>query len=152
MASEHQGVVSITIRTATMDDAAALAELSAQLGYPATADDTVRRMARIRANAENVVFVATLPDGSVIGWLHMYLCCLVESDLYAEIGGLVVDQKHRGSGAGNLLVKHAEEWARGRNCNTVSVRSNVTREGAHAFYRRLGYKIVKTQYAFRKIL
>jgi GNAT superfamily N-acetyltransferase len=152
LASDHQGVVSITIRTAKLDDAAALAELSTQLGYPATEDDARRRMGRIGANAESVVLVATLPDGSVIGWLHAYLCCLVESDLYAEIGGLVVDQQHRGSGAGSLLVQHAEQWARSENCNTVSVRSNVIREGAHAFYLHLGYKIAKTQHAFRKIL
>jgi len=152
LASDPQGIVSITIRAATLGDAAALAELSTQLGYPTTADDARRRMARIGANAENVVLVAMLPDGRVIGWLHMYLCCLVESDLYAEIGGLVVDHRHRGSGAGSLLVQHAEQWARSKNCNTVNVRSNVIREGAHAFYLHLDYKIAKTQQAFRKVL
>jgi len=32
------------------------------------------------------------------------------------------------------------------------VRSNVTRERAHAFYGRLGYETVKTQRVFRKTL
>ncbi|HLY60474.1 MAG TPA: GNAT family N-acetyltransferase [Terriglobia bacterium] len=152
MTADQDKSPGIFVRLATIDDAAALAGLSTQLGYPTSEDDARRRMAQISGNPENVVFVVALPDGRVVGWLHAYLCHLVESDLYAEIGGLVVDQQHRRSGAGRLLMQHAEHWARGKSCKTVSLRSNVIREGAHAFYHRLGYEVVKTQSAFRKVL
>lgn len=152
MESEHHKRSGISIRLATPDDAAAVAGLSTQLGYPTSEDDARRRLSKIVGNLENVVFVATLQDGRVVGWLHAYLCHLVESDMFAEIGGLVVDHEHRRSGAGRLLMAHAEQWAVGKSCGTVRLRSNVIREGAHAFYRSLGYDIVKTQHAFRKDL
>jgi GNAT superfamily N-acetyltransferase len=142
----------ISVRLAALDDASALAGLSTQLGYATSVDDARRRMTQMAGNPESVVLVATRTDGQVIGWLHAYLCRLVESDLYAEVGGLVVDQQHRRSGAGRLLMQHAELWARGKDCKALSLRSNITRDGAHAFYMRLGYQIVKTQHAFRKAL
>ena len=152
MTPDQEQSTGIFVRLATPDDAGALAGLSTQLGYPTSENDARRRMTQISGNPENAVFVAALPDGRMVGWLHAYICHLVESDLYAEIGGLVVDQQHRRSGAGRLLMRHAEHWALGKSCATVSLRSNVIREGAHAFYRSLGYAMVKTQYAFRKVL
>lgn len=141
-----------SIRLAVLEDAAALAGLSTQLGYPSSEDEALRRLKQVAGHPENVVFVATLRDGRVVGWLHAYLCHLVESDMCVEIGGLVVDQQHRRSGAGRLLMQQAEQWARSKSCKAVSLRSNIIREGAHAFYRSLGYEIVKTQHAFRKDL
>ena len=55
-------------------------------------------------------------------------------------------------GIGKLLMERAEMWAREHGCKIVSLRSNVIRERAHAFYERLGYKHVKTQKSFRKVL
>ncbi|HEV2350275.1 MAG TPA: GNAT family N-acetyltransferase [Terriglobia bacterium] len=152
MATDHVISSGISIRPAALDDAGALAALSTQLGYPTSEDEARRRLTPILENPENVLYVAATPGGRVIGWLHAYLCRLVESDLNAEIGGLVVDQQDRRSGAGRLLMQYAEHWARSKNCKTVNLRSNIIREGAHAFYLHLGYEIVKTQHAFRKFL
>jgi GNAT superfamily N-acetyltransferase len=49
-------------------------------------------------------------------------------------------------------MQQAERWARGTGCPSVTVRSNVLRTGAHAFYQRLGYRLVKKQKVFRKRL
>lgn len=152
MASDDDKSSVVSIRLAALEDAAALAGLSTQLGYATSEDDARRRLIQVAGNPENVVFVAALREGRVVGWLHAYLCHLVESDMYAEIGGLVVDQQHRRSGGGRLLMQHAEQWARSKCCKAVSLRSNIIREGAHAFYPSLGYEIVKTQHAFRKDL
>jgi GNAT superfamily N-acetyltransferase len=43
-----------------------------------------------------------------------------------------------------------ERWARGVGCGMVTVRSNLIREGAHAFYQRLGFEVIKTQRVLRK--
>jgi GNAT superfamily N-acetyltransferase len=77
---------------------------------------------------------------------------LLVADLYAEVGGLVVDENHRGRGIGRILMQHAEQWARGRGCETVCVRSNVVRERAHVFYQGIGYDNIKTQRMFLKVL
>ena len=49
-------------------------------------------------------------------------------------------------------MRRAEEWAGEKRCATVTLRSNVIREEAHAFYRSLGFSVYKTQHAFRKTL
>ena len=69
-----------------------------------------------------------------------------------EVAGLVVDEKCRGRGIGRALMGRAESWAREHGCAMVSLRSNVIRSEAHAFYQGLGYSLVKTQHAFRRKL
>jgi GNAT superfamily N-acetyltransferase len=71
-------------------------------------------------------------------------------DPCAEINGLVVDSEVRSLGIGSALVGIAEEWARSRGCNEISVQSNVKRDGAHRFYEHHGFRHIKTQEVFRK--
>ena len=68
------------------------------------------------------------------------------------MNGLVVDEKRRSAGAGAKLLRAAERWAKSKGCKNMSVRSNVIRERAHAFYLRNGYQHYKIQKAFRKKL
>ena len=88
----------------------------------------------------------------MIGWIHAHECHTIELDPWTEIAGLVIDERHRGRGAGSILMARAEQWARDRGCCQVRLRSNVIRARAHAFYEKLGYETIKTQKAFRKFL
>ena len=49
-------------------------------------------------------------------------------------------------------MRVAEDWARSRRLSCVRLRSRVRRTGAHAFYRSVGYVLVKTQSQFQKEL
>jgi len=140
------------IRRARAEDAEAVAGLSDQLGYPTSPEEVERRLRRILGDDGHALFVAEDRDGKVIGWVHIYLCPLVEVALQAEVGGLVVDERHRGQGVGQRLLEWAEQWAAQKGCSAVTVRSNVIRERAHRFYARLGYRTVKTQRVFTKSL
>ncbi|MGB9593658.1 MAG: GNAT family N-acetyltransferase, partial [Anaerolineae bacterium] len=100
---------------------------------------------------DHAVFVAEA-EGVVVGWVHVYAVATLESPAHAEIGGLVVDEAHRGRGIGRALMERAEAWARGMGLHTVRLRSNVIRAEAHAFYERIGYAPVKTQKVFAKRL
>src|SRR5579864_3997620 len=142
----------VKIRRARRADAARIAELSAQLGYPATAQQIEARLMRLMPRSKHVLFVAEVPDGGVVGWIHASVANLVESDLRAEVNGLVVGEAHRSLGAGARLLEAAENWARRCGCRAVNLRSNVIRERAHKFYERQGYEHYKTQKAFRKTL
>ncbi len=142
----------MTIRSAVSSDADAIARLSTELGYPSSPDEIERRLSHIEKDKDHAVYVAVGLDGQVCGWLHVNVSRLVESDPEAEIGGLVVYEAHRGSGVGRLLMERAEQWARDKDLRSVYIRSNIIRKGAHAFYQRLGYSLIKSQYAFRKIL
>jgi GNAT superfamily N-acetyltransferase len=140
------------IRRAQRSDAARIAKLSRQLGYPATAAQIAQRLRGLRPAAQHAVFVADLPGRGVVGWVHVTVAHLVDSDTRAEINGLVVAEGQRSLGAGARLLEAAEEWSRKRGCRSMSVRSNVIRERAHKFYERQGYEHYKSQKAFRKSL
>ena len=68
------------------------------------------------------------------------------------LGSLVVEPAHRGAGAGRRLVAAAEDWARRAGLAALRVRSRTTRDGADAFYRRLGFRRTKEQAVFEKEL
>jgi len=142
----------LKIRPARLSDAASLADLSTQLGYPTSVPEMKRRLKSIRPKNQHATFVADDSEHGVVGWVHVSAVPLLEVDLRAEVNGLVVADGHRSRGAGWLLLDAAERWARRRRCKSMSVRSNVLRERAHLFYERHGYDHYKTQKAFRKPL
>jgi GNAT superfamily N-acetyltransferase len=141
----------LRIRRARASDVARLAELAGELGYPTTTAEMKARFRRVKPAALNAIFVAE-DGGEVIGWTHVSVSFLLEVPLRAEINGLVVSEANRSRGTGALLLEGAEAWARTKKCEGMSVRSNVIRARAHAFYERNGYEHHKTQKAFRKPL
>ncbi len=142
----------LKIRRARSGDAPRLAELSTQLGYPATEAQIRKRLRAIQPASHNAVLVAEAKDAGVVGWIHVSKEPMLEVDVRAEVNGLVVADGHRSRGAGAHLLAAAEEWARKHGCKSMSVRSNVIRERAHQFYERNGYEHYKTQKSFRKPL
>jgi GNAT superfamily N-acetyltransferase len=142
----------VGVRRARSSDAAGIAELSGQLGYPTTAKQMMARLREVLKDKDGACFVAESREGGLVGWIHVSTTPLLEVERRAEVNGLVVDESARSQGAGALLLAAAEKWARGRRCKSMSVRSNVLRERAHGFYVRNGYEHYKTQKAFRKEL
>ncbi len=141
----------LRIRRANASDIARLASLAGELGYPTTTAEMKVRFRRVKPAALNAIFVAE-SEGEVIGWTHVSVSFLLEVPLRAEINGLIVGESSRSLGTGARLLDAAEAWARARKCEGMSVRSNVIRDRAHAFYERNGYEHYKTQKAFRKPL
>ena len=142
----------ISIRPARSDDVAALAELSTQLGYPASADMLRERLARVRDHGVGEVFVAADGNDRVLGWTHVVPRLHLEEAPFAELAGLVVGDGSRGAGVGAALLSAAEQWARQNGFAHFRVRSNVVRERAHRFYLREGYLERKRQVVFDKPL
>jgi GNAT superfamily N-acetyltransferase len=141
----------LKIRRARPTDVARLAELAGELGYPTTTAEMKVRLRRVKPPALHAIFVAD-DGGEVVGWIHVGVSFLLEVPLRAEINGLVVSAATRSRGVGARLLEAAEAWARTKKCEGMSVRSNVIRERAHAFYERNGYEHYKTQKSFRKPL
>ena len=142
----------LRLRRAKSADAQQIAVLSGQLGYPATAAQMRGRLRGIKPASQHAVFVAESAKDGVIGWVHVSRDVLLESEIRAEVNGLVVAEGQRSLGAGARLLAAAEDWARKNGCKGMSVRSNVIRERAHKFYERHGYEHYKTQKSFRKPL
>jgi GNAT superfamily N-acetyltransferase len=147
----NSNATKLSIRRAKASDVARLASLAGELGYPTTTNEMKTRFRHVKPAALNAIFVA-VTDGEVIGWTHVSVSFLLEVPLRAEINGLIVSESSRSLGTGARLLEAAEAWARTKNCEGMSVRSNVIRDRAHAFYERNGYEHYKTQKAFRKPL
>lgn len=138
-------------RPARLADAAELARLAGQLGYPVDAVAMAARLESLLADPRQWVHVMD-GGGCLGGWITAERRLSLESGARVEITGLVVDAVMRRSGVGRVLLTAAENWAIGQCIDTVTVRSNVAREASHAFYLRQGYLRQKTQHVYRKLL
>ena len=137
------------LRAARMEDAAEIARLAAEWGYPTPVEAMRVRLAALLSRPEHRVSVAH--EGTLLsGWIAVERRHTLESGERIEIVGLVVDARCRGQGVGRLLAADAEQWARQQGFSAVCVRSNVLREASHPFYERLGYVRRKTQYYYEK--
>ena len=140
------------IRQMQAEDIASVADLTSQLGYPATESEIKRRYDFIKDRWDARLLVAQHAERLVVGWIHVQATYLLEADPRAEIWGLVVSEAARGTGVGRGLVEAAEEWALRLGLDVIGVRSNVVRDRAKGFYEHMGYAVTKTQNAFRKQL
>jgi predicted N-acetyltransferase YhbS len=143
---------SLHVRTIAQEDSAAVAELSVQLGYEATATETEERIVALLLNAENQVALVACVGGDVVGWIEASIVRHLQSEPHALIGGLVVKDGVRGLGVGKRLCAEVEAWTKNKGLTVVRVTSRSTREGAHRFYLREGYKQTKTSAVFEKVL
>jgi GNAT superfamily N-acetyltransferase len=139
-----------TLRRAVSSDAAALARLTTQLGYPVSDSTIAARLARMVARSDDCVLVAEDAKGQLLGWIHGFVIQLLESEYRVEIGGLVVDAECRRRGVGRQLVGAIEDWAKERGAREISVRCREERAESHLFYESLSFQHVKTQRVFRK--
>lgn len=139
------------VRPATPADAAAIAALGGELGYPRTATAVLASLKAVLASPDDGVWVGE-SGGALVGWIHVHAYESLESGPRADLMGLVVAAGARRAGVGRSLVAQAETWALARGLPAVHVRSNVQRTESHAFYPALGYERVKTQAVYRKRL
>jgi GNAT superfamily N-acetyltransferase len=132
------------IRTATPADAAGLAVLSGELGYPST-ERQVRERLRLLDDPERTLLVADDAEGRLAGFIDVHVQRVVEADPYGEVGGLVVAEAHRAAGLGAALLAAAADWSRTRGLARMWIRANLARVGPHEFYVRVGCSTVKDQ-------
>ena len=140
----------LTIRAAGKADAAGLAGLMSELGYPTRTSDMEMRLDAIFQDPHYRGFVAVI-DGQICGMIGT--CCL-KSFEHNNVGGrilaLVVSEKYRGRGVGAALVRTAETDFINRNVRRIALNTGLTREKAHQFYESLGY--TKNGFRFLKEL
>lgn len=144
----NQGVF---IREMQPSDAEEVAELSGELGYPASAAEMNIRIQDLAKLPDRIALVACI-ENRVVAWIDIEIVRHLQSRPYGEIGGLVVSSTERSRGIGKQLVKRAEEWIASRGLDTVLVRSRSTREAAHRFYLQQDFARIKTSAVFTKTI
>lgn len=137
---------------ARMEDAAEIARLSTELGYPTTVEQTRTALGCLLESPRHFVAVAGAEGGTLLGWIAAERRLSLESAETAEITGLVVAAPARRSGIGSALAASAEQWALGEGFACIRVRSNVMRTDSHPFYQGIGFRPTKTQHVYEKSL
>lgn len=129
------------IRDAEIKDAAAIAALLGELGYPGTEDFCADKIARIAAHPDARLLVAQAGDGGVLGFigLHFIVQLALPGD-FCRITYFCVSEAARGLGVGRELEETAARLARERGCDRIEVHCHERRVDAHRFYYRQGYE------------
>ncbi|HYD52377.1 MAG TPA: GNAT family N-acetyltransferase [Gemmatimonadaceae bacterium] len=138
---------SVRVRVALPGDAPAMAALLDQLGYPTTVADTEARLARLTESAADHVLVAERASVGVTGLVVLHRAPVLHRT--GDVGiimALVVDERRRGEGVGERLVRWAAALARDHGCAALQVTTHHRRDGAHRFYERLGFEHTGRRY------
>ena len=126
------------IRKVRRADAAAVAGLLGELGYPCSAAEASSRLERLGRNSDQVF--AAVDARRVVGLIAIHLSYMLHTDSrWCRITTLVVTETHRRRGVGDALLRHAEQCALAGGAFGIELTCSETRKEAHGFYARRGY-------------
>jgi GNAT superfamily N-acetyltransferase len=128
-------ILTFVVRRARPDDAAVVARLLDELGYPSAREEVRRRLES--PGPDDLVLLA---DDLGLAALHR-IPLLAEGQPLLRITAFVVRQEARGRGVGQTLMNAVEDTARRWGCRLIEVSSGrrAEREPAHRFYRAAGF-------------
>jgi GNAT superfamily N-acetyltransferase len=131
-------VKKLNIRLAKPQDAAVIAGLLSELGYP-NVSAFVRDKLAVLGTSDTVLVAED--EGEVLGFAHLHVSELFHAPgRIGRIMALAVTASHRRAGAGRGLMIFLERLARQAGCVKLEVTSSIQRKGAHAFYEQMGYQ------------
>ena len=139
----------MSVREAEDGDAAGVAALLAELGYPDEPDRVRARLELVRAEPGSFVLVAEGGRGLLTGLASASVMPLLHEDgRWCRLSALVVAERTRRAGVGGDLVAAVEERARAAGCRYLEVTSGERpgREAAHARYAARGLEPVSRRY------
>jgi len=90
----------------------------------------------------NHELIVTEKDGEVIGTLHLMFLPSIsfQGGLRAQVESVRVDKKFQNQGMGSQIMEHAIQIAKARGAHVMQLTTHNTRNDAHRFYERLGFK------------
>lgn len=83
-------------------------------------------------------------DGKRITGMALLLFLSIPTADYVRVEDVVVDEVYRGKGLGKRLMRHLIARARKRKAQFVGLNSNPSRVAANRLYKKLGFKLRKT--------
>lgn len=90
----------------------------------------------------NHELIVTERNGEVIGTLHLMFLPSIsfQGGLRAQIESVRIDSRYQSRGIGSEMMKWAIERAKARGAHIIQLTTDKSREDAHRFYERLGFK------------
>lgn len=140
----------ILLRLAEPSDAAAIAALFMDEGYPAGPSDIAARLERF-STAQSRVIVAE-HDEAILGFIAVHAMARFEHDDWIlRILALVVDPGARERGVGRTLMAEAERIGLELGAAFVELTAGHHRPEARHLYESLGYDSTVTGYLRKKL-
>ena len=146
----------LVVRPATPADTEAWCRLRTAL-WPECPDDHPEDIAKylVSTTERSVCFIATVGDGSVVGFAEVGLRDYAEDCDTSPVGfleGIFVDPDVRTSGVGRALVQAGEEWVRAQGCTEMASDRVLDNEPSGAFHEAIGFAETVRLVAYRKDL
>jgi ribosomal protein S18 acetylase RimI-like enzyme len=93
-------------------------------------------------NEPNHELIVAERNEQVIGTLHLMFLPSIsfQGGLRAQIESVRVDKQFQSQGIGSAMMQWSIERAKQRGAHVVQLTTHKTREDAHRFYERLGFK------------
>ena len=133
------------IRTATIDDIPAMAELLHELfaieaDFTPDYDTQIRGLGMLIESESAKIFVAE-DNGHVVGMCTIQV--IISTAMGMEVGAMedvVIDVDHRGKGIGSAMMCLVEQWARAKGLGRLQLLADKDNGPALCFYRQQGWK------------
>lgn len=140
----------ITVRPATDRDAAWMATLFSDEGYPAGPSDVASRLEHF--NGPTSIAAVAEVEGEPLGFVGFHVVARLESDAgFVRVVALVVDPGARDRGVGRLLMEEAERIGREAGAVFIEVTAGHHRPDAKRLYESLGYDASVTTYLRKRL-
>jgi len=104
-------------------------------------DSYIKAFEQIDNDPNHELIVAEL-DGEVVGTLQLMFLPSIsfQGGLRAQVESVRIDTRLRNQGIGSKLMKWAIDRAKLRGAHVLQLTTHKSREDAHRFYERLGFK------------
>ena len=140
----------ILLRSAQRADAAAIATLFTDEGYPAGPSDIVARLERFDTPQSRVIVAEH--DGAILGFIAVHAIARFEHDDWIlRVLAVVVDAGARERGVGRALMAEAERIGLELGAAFVELTAGHHRPEARQLYESLGYDSTVTAYLRKKL-
>ena len=96
---------------------------------------------QLHSDPQHQLIVAEL-NGKVVGTLHLMFLPWIsyQGALRAQVESVRVDRPYQNLGIGSQMMKWTIERAKERGAHMIQLTSHKSRQDAHRFYERLGFK------------
>ena len=132
--------MALIVRDATIEDAAVIAELLDDFGYPASPSTVADRLRELYATDPSGRILIARDGERTLGLATLHSTpVLHRPSAVGRITALAVHPSARGQGIGRELLQAAEAHFRAQGLERIEVTSGPMHERAHPFYRRHGY-------------
>jgi GNAT superfamily N-acetyltransferase len=137
------------LRPAEPGDAAALAKLVTDLGYPVESEELWSRIKNMPDDTYHTL--VALMENKVAGFIGLLTLPVYEHPRpIGWILALCISPDHRRKGIGTALLKEAEKYYLSRGVIDMRLHSGLQRDEAHVFYEKMGFD--RSGYRFKKKL